>query len=100
MSRITHSRAPRLSGSASRTLGFASNSRAVFLVLLAVPLTYATVLLAVICLYRRGYGIAGKPELALRFVSTNVGRLRSRARDRRTVDAMVRITRKLTASAS
>lgn len=83
MTRTTNYEAPRASRTASRAFGVAANYRAVFLVILAVPLFYAAALLAVVYLYRRGYGIVGKPELAFRSIATNLGRLRSRARDQR-----------------
>lgn len=43
--------------------------RAAFLTIVAVPLSYAMALLVVVYAYRKGYGIVGKPELALRFTA-------------------------------
>jgi len=58
----------------SRVFGPAMNFRAAFLTILAVALSYGTVLLAVLYLYRKGYGIVGKPELALRSVTKSIAR--------------------------
>lgn len=52
----------------SMVFGLALNFRAAFLTIVAVALSYATALLTVVYAYRKGYGIVGKPELALRFV--------------------------------
>ncbi len=49
----------------SGVFGPALNFRAAFLAILAVTLSYAMALLAVVYAYRKGYGIVGKPELAL-----------------------------------
>ena len=46
-----------------RALRAALTFRALFLTGLALAVSYATVLLAVICVYRKGYGGPGKPEL-------------------------------------
>lgn len=52
---------------ASMVFGLPQPFRAAFLIILALALTYATALLVVVHAYRKGYGIVGKPELALRF---------------------------------
>lgn len=68
-------RAGRTTFSALRT---ALTFRALFLTGLALAVSYATVLLAVICMYRKGYGGPGKPELlALRFAAKGLGRSRA-----------------------
>jgi len=55
--------------STSGVFGPALNLRAAFLAILAVALSYAMALLAVVYAYRKGYGIVGKPEIALRSVA-------------------------------
>ena len=42
---------------------------AILVTMVAVPVSYGMVLLAVLYAYRKGYEIVGKPELALRFVA-------------------------------
>jgi len=61
----------------SRFFGPVMTFRAAFLAILAVALSYGTALLAVLYLYRQGYGIVGKPELALRSMAKSIARVRS-----------------------
>jgi hypothetical protein len=42
---------------------------AILVTTVTVPVSYGMVLMAVLCTYRKGYEIVGKPELALRFVA-------------------------------
>jgi len=59
----------------SRVFGPTLNFRAVFLAILAVALSYATALLAVVYAYRKGYGIVGKPERTLQFLAKSFARV-------------------------
>jgi hypothetical protein len=47
----------------------------VFFVGPVVALSYGTALLAVLYAYRRGYGIAGKPEVELRLAAKSLARV-------------------------
>ena len=70
----TGSRAARASKAVTRVLGVALIFRGLFLAGLTLALSYATVLLIVIHLYRKGYGVAGKIEqLAFRFAAAGLG---------------------------
>jgi hypothetical protein len=42
---------------------------AILVTMVAVPVSYGMVLLAVLYAYRKGYEIVGKPELAFRFAA-------------------------------
>lgn len=44
---------------ASKVFGLALNFRAAFLAIVVVALSYATALLAVVYVYRKGYGMVG-----------------------------------------
>ena len=70
MLRSTESKVAKVGRIASRVFGMALNLRAAFLTVVAVALSYATALLAVVYAYRKGYGIVGKSELARRFAAT------------------------------
>ena len=52
-----------------------SNFRAAFLAIVAVAMSYAMALLAVVYSYRKAYGIVGKPELALRSMTRSFARV-------------------------
>ena len=67
MLRSVESKVARVGRTASIVLGLVQplNFRAAFLMIAAVALSYATMLLIIVYLYRKGYGIVGKPELAL-----------------------------------
>lgn len=75
MLRSTGAKVARAGRTTSRVFIFALNFRAIFLIGLAVALSYATMLLAVVYLYRKGYGIVGKPELALQSMATSLARV-------------------------
>ena len=62
---------------ASKVFGLALNFRAAFFVIVIVAHSYATTLLVVVYLYRKGYGIVGKPELALQTLAKSFARVRS-----------------------
>jgi hypothetical protein len=78
MLRSTESKVARVGRIASRVFGMALNLRAAFLTVVAVALSYATALLAVVYAYRKGYGIVGKPELALRFAARSLASLKEK----------------------
>jgi hypothetical protein len=61
--------------STSRVFGPALNFRAAFLAIVAVALSYAMALLAVVHAYRKAYGIVSKPELALRSMTRSFARI-------------------------
>ena len=69
MLRGLRSRVTYVGKSASKVFGLALSFRAAFLAIVAVALSYATALLAVVYACRKAYGIVGKLELALRFVA-------------------------------
>lgn len=60
---------------ASKVFGLALNFRAAFLAIVVAALSYATALLAVVYAYRKGYGIVGKPELALQTLAKSIARI-------------------------
>jgi hypothetical protein len=62
---------------ASKMFGPVLNFRAAFFVIVVAALSYATALLAVAYVYRKGYGIVGKPEIALRALAKSFARVRS-----------------------
>jgi hypothetical protein len=51
---------------------------AAFHTIVAVALSYATALLAVVYAYRKGYGIVGRPELALRLAVKSLASLKGK----------------------
>lgn len=59
----------------SRVLRRVLSPRAAFLAIVAVALFYAAALLIVARLYRKGYGIVGKPELALQTLTKTLARI-------------------------
>ncbi len=67
----------RMARTASMVFGRALNFRATFLTIVAAALSYATMLLIVAYLYRKGYGIVEKPELARQSMSKRFPRVRS-----------------------
>jgi hypothetical protein len=62
---------------ASKVFGLALNFRATFFVIVVVALSYAMALLAVVYVYRKGYGIVGKPQLTLQTLAMSFARVRS-----------------------
>jgi hypothetical protein len=71
-----------VSRTASKVFGPTQSFRAAFLAIVAVALSYGTGLLAVVYAYRRGYGIVGRPELALRFTAKRLISLKQKLEGR------------------
>ena len=65
----------RVARTASMVFGRALNFRATFLTIVTAALSYVTMLLIVVYLYRKGYGIGGKPELALQSMAKRFARV-------------------------
>jgi hypothetical protein len=68
----TNSGAARVGRTTSRACGFARSFRAVFVFGLAAAMSYATTLLVVLRLYRKGYAIGQKSAHASRSAATNL----------------------------
>ncbi len=75
MLRGLRSRVTYVGKSASKVFGLALSFRAAFPAIVAVALSYATALLAVVYAYRKGYGIAGKPELSFQSLAKSLARV-------------------------
>jgi hypothetical protein len=93
MLRSVGSKGARMGKTASKVFGRALNFRTAFLAIVAVALSYGMALLAVVYAYRKGYGIVGKPELALWFAAKCLARVCSKTHTQRTMAAMVSIPR-------